>query len=369
MHINTFKLEEYLSQYEFSVKHLLCCSDSESFSMQEILAMASDEQKSLWDDLRLGYTEVNGMPQLRREIANKLYPGLSDNNILMFSGAEDGIFCALETLLYPGDHAIVLTPCYQSLLEIPRMVGADVTELPLQEENEWRIEIETIASAIKSNTKCIIINFPHNPTGQVIEQEELMSLVELCQSKGIWLFSDEVYRLLGSPKGPWASPAACLYDKAISLGVMSKAYGMAGLRIGWLACQNQDMLKKITQMKHYTTICNSAPSEIISLIAISHQEQILHRNNMIVSNNLNILEDFLKEHDQLFDWVRPQGGCVGYVKYKKGSVDAFCEKLVKEQSVLLMPASVYHHDSNHFRVGFGRKDLPEGLYKLSTFVS
>ncbi|MEQ9116524.1 MAG: aminotransferase class I/II-fold pyridoxal phosphate-dependent enzyme [Rickettsiales bacterium] len=364
-----FKLEEYLGEYEFSAEYLLCCSDAERFLMSEILSMASSTEKELWDNLHLGYTESPGLPSLRIKIAQKLYPGLEKENILMFAGAEDGIFCALHALIESSDHVIVLTPCYQSLLEIPKLKGAGITEIMLQEENNWRIDLDVIKDAIQSNTKCIVINFPHNPTGQIIEEEELKALVNICELRGIWIFSDEVYRLLGKPDKAWASPAACLYDKALSLGVMSKAFGMAGLRIGWIACKDVKLLKKIEQMKHYTSICNSAPSEVISLIALNNKDRILERNNMIVSENLHKLKKFFIECNHLFSWVMPQGGCVGFVRYKKDeSINSFCRRLVQKKSVLLMPASVYNYTSNHFRVGYGRRDMPEALDKLREFL-
>lgn len=368
--LNIFKLEEYLGKYEFSAQYLLCCSDAESFALSEILAYASSEDMKLWDQLRLGYTEVQGLPILRQTVADELYPDLDEENILMFAGAEEGIFCVLHILIEAQDHVIILTPCYQSLLEIPRSKGAEISEIKLKEEHHWRIDLNAIRDAIKPNTKCIVINFPHNPTGQVIEHDELKNLVTLCESKGIWIFSDEVYRLLGTPNKSWAPPATCLYDKAISLGVMSKAYGMAGLRIGWIACQNKALLKKIEYMKHYTSICNSAPAEVLSLISLRNKDKILDRNNQIATNNLQLLDQFFHEYNNLFQWVRPQGGCVGFVEYKGSvSIDSFCDQLVKEKSVLLMPASIYNHNSNHFRIGFGRRNMPECLLKLKEFVS
>ena len=337
--VNIFKLEEYLTKYEFSAKYLLCCSDAESFDMTEVLDMATPEDKKLWEKLALKYTEPYGHPLLRTQIAH-LYAGLSDENILCFSGAEEGIFCALSVLIQPRDHAIVLTPCYQSLLEIPKSKGASITEIQLKEENDWRIDLDAIQSTIKPNTKCIVINFPHNPTGQVIEEDELKELIKICESKGIWLFSDEVYRLLGAPNKPWASPAACLYDKGLSLGVMSKAFGMAGLRIGWIACKDKEMIQQMKFMKDYLSICNSAPSEILSIIALSNKEKILQRNNKIVADNLKLLDQFFIEYSHLFEWVRPQGGCIGFVRYKGAdSIEAFCEQLVSKQNVLLMCSS------------------------------
>jgi aspartate/methionine/tyrosine aminotransferase len=369
MSINTFKLEDYLARYEFSAPYLLCCSDAESFTMSEILAMASPEDKKLWDDLRLSYTESPGLPILRKTVADQLYPGLKEDNILMFAGAEEGIFCALHALIEADNHVIVLTPCYQSLLEIPKLKGADISEIELKEENGYRIDLNAIKDSVKPNTKCIIINFPHNPTGQVIEEDELKGLIDICKKQDIWLFSDEVYRLLGKPKQPWASPAACLYDKALSLGVMSKAFGMAGLRIGWIACQDKAILKAIERMKHYTSICNSAPAEILSLMSLRNKDQVLERNNQIVERNLKILDQFFIEYAHLFEWVRPQGGCVGFVKYKGAeTIDSFCDRLVKSKGVLLMPASIYSYSGNRFRIGFGRKNMPECLEKLKEFL-
>ena len=338
--------------------------------MQEIIDLANPSDRVLWDSLRLGYTEAKGLPILREQIAKSLYPSLNQDNILCFSGAEEGIFCALHVLCDPTDHVIVLTPCYQSLMEIPKMKGANVTAVQLQEKNNWRIDLDAIKKAIRPNTKVIIINFPHNPTGQVITQDELDALVKLCDLYGLWLFSDEVYRLLGRPSSPWAKPAAEVYPKALSLGVMSKAFGMAGLRIGWIACQNKGLLTKMEQLKHYTSICNSSPAEIISLIALQNKDQILERNNWIVSENLTLLDVFFNEHSDLFSWVRPQGGCVGFVNYKSHEpIDDFCDRLVKENGALLMPASVYDFDEQYFRIGFGRKNMPEALDKLREFLA
>ena len=367
--MRTFKLEEYLTKYEFSAPHLLCCSDAESFSMAEIVGLASKHEKQLWQELRLGYTEPFGHPLLRETIANALYPGLKAENILCFAGAEEGIFATLSVLLSSTDHAIVITPCYQSLLEIPLSKGAGVTQIALKEEERWRINLGEVKKSITKNTKCIVVNFPHNPTGQIITKKELKDLVELCESHGIWLFADEVYRLLGNPVEPWADPAAVLYDKGLSLGVMSKAFGMAGLRIGFIACQNTAMLHQIKQLKDYLSICNSAPSEILSIIALKNKNTILARNNKIVANNLNLLDQFFNEHYQLFSWVKPQGGCVGFVNYHAAeSIDVFCHRAVEQAGVLLMPASIYELKTNHFRVGFGRTTMPSALKEFSRII-
>ena len=151
--MNIFKLEEYLTRYEFSAKYLLCCSDAESFNISDILDMANSEDKKLWDNLSLKYTEPYGHPLLRERIANELYPGLSTQNILCFAGAEEGIFSALSVICNKDDHVIVLSPCYQSLAEIPKSKGALVTELGLKEEEEWRINLNELEKYYYSKNK------------------------------------------------------------------------------------------------------------------------------------------------------------------------------------------------------------------------
>ena len=275
----------------------------------------------------------------------------------------------MQSLRLSTDHVIILTPCYQSLREIPKMKGAEISEIVLQEHKNWYLELEEIEQSIRPNTKCIVINFPHNPTGQIITQKTLKALTDLCAAHDLWLFSDEVYRLLGHPQEPWAAPAAEVYPKALSLGVMSKAFGMAGLRVGWIACQDKEMLQEIEYMKHYTSICNSAPAEILSLIALKNKDQILQRNNKIVQDNLKLLDVFMRDYATIFDWVRPQGGCVGFVKYiGQEPIENFTNRLVEEKGVLLLPASIYDYPHNYFRIGFGRKNMPESLDKLREFL-
>lgn len=361
-----FKLEEYFWAHEFSAKYLLCSSDAESLTLKEVLAMASPEELELWENLTLGYTECQGLPKLRKSIS-EIY-GLSMDNILVFSGAEEGIFCALSSLLTKDDHAIVLTPCYQSLAEIPEHVDAELTRVELLASNQWRIDLKNIENAIKPNTKVLIINFPHNPTGQILNNSEMKSLVDLCTKYDLWLFSDEAYYPLGEPEEGFAKPAASLYPKAMSLGVMSKAFSLPGVRIGWIACQNKAALTKIKRIKNYTTICNSAPSEILSLIALNNRQKILDQNNRIIRNNLALLDDFFKRRAKIFSWVRPQAGCVGFVKYN-GDVEKFCKDLLGKKNVLLLPGSIYEHSEPYFRIGFGRKNMPEALAQLEDFLT
>lgn len=368
MMLSVFRLEEYFSPWEFKAPYLLCCSDAESRSLEEILSLADDESKLLWSRLHLGYTEVKGLPILRNEIA-KLYQGLELENVVCFAGAEDGIFCSMQALVKEGDHVIVLTPCYQSLEDLPRHFGARVTAVRLKEENKWQIDINAIEDALTPSTRLIIINFPHNPTGAVLTDDRASALIDLARKRGIYIFSDEVFRLLGPSSTTWEPPIAVRYERGVSLGVMSKAFGLAGLRVGWIVTQDKDLLHQAEIAKHYTSICNSAPSEVLSLIALRSKDAVLGRNIEIVDKNLGLLDDFFDRHGDRFSWVRPQGGCVGFVRYKAHRpIDELAEALVHKQGVLLMPSRIYDFPGNYFRIGFGRKNMPEALVRFEAFL-
>lgn len=360
MNYPIFELEEYLGKYEFTTPYLMGCSDAETLSMQSLIQKASQQTLELWNSLQLGYTEVRGLPILRKKIA-EIYNPLNKKHVTTFCGAEEAIHCSLTALIEPHDHVIVLTPCYQSLKEIPRILGAEVTEIPLLESQEWRCPLEQIQNQIKPNTKAVIINFPHNPTGQVLRPTELNLLIEILKPQGIYLFSDEVYRLLGKPLQGWCLPAAVTYEKGISIGVMSKAYGLAGLRVGWMITQDTSLMKKTIYQKHYTSICNSAPSEILALMALEQGAEILSINNQIVKTNLDILDEFFNQYKELFKWIRPEGGCVGWVRYCGADGMHSLVKKALANGVLILPATVYQTSEPYFRIGFGRKNMVQAL--------
>ena len=181
------------------------------------------------------------------------------------------------------------------------------------------------------------------------------------------MFSDEVYHLVERDDSIRLPQVADVYDKGLSLNVMSKAYGLSGLRIGWIMSKDIGLLQKMERYKHYLSICNSAPSERLAIIALKAKNQILQRNRELVNHNAERLTSFFGEFKQLFEWTRPDGGCVGYPRYK-GPLDTnvFCEQLVEQTGVLLLPPKIYRSEllqapQDRFRIGFGRKNIDEGL--------
>jgi aspartate/methionine/tyrosine aminotransferase len=301
-----------------------------------------------------------------REAIARTYDHRTPQDILCFAGAEEGIYIASHVLLEAGDHAIVLTPNYQAAETIPLSICA-VTGVALDPEQDWDLDIDRVAAAIRPNTKLISINFPHNPTGKIIKPHVLNALVALCRRHGIWLFSDEVYRLLGPDENSHLPPVADIYERGLSLNVMSKAYGLPGLRIGWIACGDRTVLARMERMKHYLSICNAAPSEFLAQVALKHAERILARNNTLIRNNLALLDEFFADYPDLVVWSPSDGGCVGYPRYiGPGSVDDFTTTLVEQAGVLLLPSGLYRSDlgptpDDRFRIGFGRANLAEGL--------
>ncbi len=288
--IRDFALEVFFSKWEFAAKFNLAGSDCENMSLAELLALAGTEDRAAYDTLSLGYTQTFGAPALRAEIA-RTYDSVQPEDLLCFAGAEEAIYVAMRVLLDRGDHAVVITPNYQAAETLPLSI-CEVTGVPLDIERNWELDIERLRAAIKPNTKLISINFPNNPTGKIIPHATFDAIVELCRSRGLWLFSDEVYRLIERDAAMRLPQAVDAYERGISLNVMSKAYGLAGLRIGWLACKERATLVRFERYKHFLSICNSATSEVLAQIALKARDRILARNRQVIDGNLAVLNRF-----------------------------------------------------------------------------
>lgn len=367
-----FALEVYFSKWEFAAKYNMTASDAQTLSVGELLAMGSAEDRAAFEGLGLGYTQTFGAPALRAEIA-RTYDTVRPEHLLCFAGAEEAIYVAMQVLLEPDDHAIVVTPNYQAAETLP-LGRCAVSGVPLDIERGWDLDLDRLRAAVRPNTKLVSINFPNNPTGRILPRASLDAIVEICRKQGAWLFSDEVYRLIERDPALRLPQAVDVYERAISLNVMSKAYGLPGLRIGWLACKDRDLLVRFERCKHYLSICNSGPSEALALIALKARDRILDRTRGIVRRNVAALDAFFGEHADLFDWKQPDGGCVGFIRYKgKDGVESFTKRLVEESGVLFLPASIFRSELNDvpadcLRVGFGRAHVPEGLAALREWL-
>jgi aspartate/methionine/tyrosine aminotransferase len=366
-----FRLETYFAKWEFNARYHLTASDAQTQTLSDLLALADDDGRARWESLALGYTETRGLPALREEIA-ATYTSASADDVLCFAGAEEAIYLAMRTLLEPTDHLVVLTPNYQAAETVPLAV-CEVTGVALPAEDNWALDVDAVARALRANTRMVSVNFPNNPTGAVPSLESWLDLVRLCDERGIILFSDEVYR--GLELNRESLPQATdLSGTALSLNVMSKAYGLPGLRIGWIACRNRAVLDKLERAKHYTTICNSAPSEVLALIALRAREHLLTRNRQIVADNLPVFTDFFARYPDLFEFTPPEGGCVCFPRYRgPDGVERMCADLVEQAGVLLLPSSIYasaltETPTDRFRIGLGRHNPTEALAAWSDWL-
>jgi aspartate/methionine/tyrosine aminotransferase len=367
-----FKLETHFSKWEFKARHHMTASDAQSISMRDLLALATPEEREEFEGLWLGYTETFGAPDLREAIASA-YENRGAADVLCFAGASEGIFAANTVLLDKDSHAIVVTPNYQSHETLPLAI-CEATGVPLDPDDEWSLDIDRVAAAVRPKTKLVTINFPHNPTGTILPLDHYHALIELCRKHGIYILHDEIFNGLG-PTGTKHLPfIADIYERGLSLNVMSKSYGLPGLRIGWIACADADVISKMERMKHYLSICNSAPSERLAKIALNNREKLLARNCTIIDENLPKWEAFFSRYRDLFDWRRPDGSCMAFPRYKGSEgVEQFTRTLLEESGVLLLPSTIYasqlgNTPTDRFRLGFGRRGLDDGLAALDAHL-
>lgn len=369
MQLEEFKLERYFAKYEFQVEHLLSPSDCESLTIPELLEYAAPDDLERWSKLKLGYTESKGDPALREAIAG-LYEKIGPDNLLVIT-PEEGIFIALNTILQPGDGVVSIYPAYQSLLEIPQALGCQVTTWSLEAgDGKWSLDLNKLEESIDSRTKLLVINFPHNPTGFLPAVDIFQEIVSIARRHNIYIFSDEMYWLLEHNSTQRLPAIADVYEKGVSLFGLSKTFGLPGLRIGWLATQDRDLLSRCGSFKDYTTICASAPSEVLALISLKAKDRLIPRNMEIVQNNLTLATNFFGKYPEIFQWLPPKGGSTAFPELILDiPVGAFCEAVVKEKNLMILPGTVFNYQGNHFRIGLGRKDFATALGRLGEYLS
>jgi aspartate/methionine/tyrosine aminotransferase len=366
MRVKPVRIENYFAKHEFSANYLLASSDAESQTVRDVLTLdpgAHEKFREQW----CGYTEVPGATGLREVIAG-IYKRIKPDDVLVLSCAEEGIFVIYHALVNPGDHVVVETPCYESGLELARSTGAEVSEWRRHSEKNWAHDFHALEKLIRPNTKVLYINTPHNPTGLLMPRNIFESVLQLAGKHGVTVFCDEVYRELEHDPAT-RLPAACdLYEHAVSMGSMSKTYGLAGLRLGWFASRDAEILRRCADFKLYTTISSSAPSEFLSGVALRHRDVLLKRNMSIVHKNLSLLDSFFTKRADLFDWVRPNSSTIGFARFKlRRDVQEFCDDVVNKSGVMLLPGSVYD-EPRHIRFGYGRKNMPEALGHFEDYL-
>lgn len=357
MRIEPFVLERWMTKYETKVKYDIAESGILPMTTNGLLALVSEEERHATQErllnLPLGYSEACGTLELRQALADT-YEGCSPDNILVTTGAIEANFLLFNVLLQAGDHVIAAYPAYQQLYSVPRAIGCDVSLWNVGSDTGFRYDLDELEKLITPKTRMIVVNTPHNPTGAMLSQEELRRVYELAESNGAMVLCDEAYRWLTIPGGaPLASPIFNMGTSGISVGTVSKPFGLPGLRIGWIAT-TKEIVSQCWGMRDYVSLSPGKLNDALALLALKHRDKIIERNNGIIVANLGSMRVWAARHSDIISWQAPRAGLLSLLRYNLDipSVD-LSNKLAEEYSVMLAPGSAFGYE-NHLRLGIGQ---------------
>ncbi|HDT14505.1 MAG TPA: aminotransferase class I/II-fold pyridoxal phosphate-dependent enzyme [Candidatus Aminicenantes bacterium] len=356
MHIDIFKMERMQSTWENVVDYNLSESGVHPLNLKELLTPAEIEALT---EVELGYTQTNGTIPLRERIA-ALYPGVGLEQILTTAGSSEANFLLMWSLIEPGDEVLFELPNYMQMAGLLKAFGAEVKPFRLRESLGWQPDLDELRELVTPRTKLIILTNPNNPTGAVLSAEAMSGIVELASGAGAWILADEVYQ--GAELSGRATPSFWgRWEKTLVVNGLSKAYGLPGLRIGWIVGP-EEIVKRTWPYHDYTTISPSALSDRLATIALSPgtRERILARTRAILNANFPVLAAWLERHGDLFAFCPPEAGAICFARYALGinSTD-LVERLIREKSVLVVPGDHFETDG-YLRFGYG----PERGYLL-----
>lgn len=365
MQLPIFGVEEWLNENERLTKYDIAGVSISSFTLNELFELTEINPSQFFQDLAsktLDYGWIEGSPQFKQAFA-KLYSSQTPSNILQSNGATGANLTVLMALVEAGDHIIAHYPSYQQLYDLPRSMGASVDYWRVKEESNWLPHLEELRKLVSPKTKLIAINNAHNPTGAYMEQEYLLELVAIAKSCDAYILSDEVYHSFESDH---LLGIADLYEKGISVNSLSKTFSLPGLRVGWIAAAEK-ICQKIKKYRDYTMICAGVFDDMVASLALAQSDKILKRNGQIVSENLSILRSWVADEDKA-SMIAPKKVSTAFVKLDiEGSIEDFCDYLLREYETLLVPGSRF--DSESFvRIGFAckKETLIAGLRCLSS---
>ncbi|MBW4431904.1 MAG: capreomycidine synthase [Pelatocladus maniniholoensis HA4357-MV3] len=357
-------LEGWMRDYYFSTEIDIGSSGVENFSLTELYQLTNLTQEEL-NNVVFHDSSSLGSLQLRQAIASRWSNG-DPEQVMVTHGSSEANFLIMNGLLNAGDEVVVLDPCYQQLFSIAESIGCQLKRWQLRGEDNFAPNIEEAKKLITPRTRMVIVNFPHNPTGVSLSQQEQNELIEAVTEVGAYLvwdaaFADIVYDgiLLSNPN--------LYYDRSISMGTFSKCYGLPGLRFGWCLA-SKELLEGFVHLRDYMTLHLSPMIELIAQRVVEKADNLLSIRLQQAYTNLDILSKWVEEHKEFVRWSRPQGGVCTFMGLRSISdSEAFCHHLANVYKVLLVPGTCFNHPS-HVRLGFGgaTSDLKEGLSRLST---
>ena len=353
MKIETFALERWMTRWETVVEFDLAESGIKPLTVDELLRFGGrDESLEAMLHISLGYSEARGTEDLRGLIAS-LYADVTPEDVLVTTGAIEANFLLFNVLLNAGDHVVAVDPAYQQLQSVPRAIGCDVSLWRLRPENDFRYDLAELDRLITPKTKLIVINTPHNPTGSVLTPEEQADVYRRAESVGAIVMGDEAYRWLTLPgREPFAGPVRDIGVNGISVGTLSKPFGLPGLRIGWIAATSE-IVQLCWSMRDYVSLSPGKLNDYLATIALRSRQQVFERTQRIAGQNLQTLEAWIHQREDMVSWIAPRGGLLGLLHYNI-DVPSFelADELAAQSSVMLAPGAAFGYE--HFlRIGIG----------------
>lgn len=349
MRFQNFDLEYFQSQFERTVEINLADSSVKCANISDLLA---DEDPRPLLELPLYYPEVNGTGLLRERIA-ALYPNASPKNVLVTVGAAQANWMVCSTLLESDDEVIVVSPGYRQVWGLAKNLGCSVKEAQLRPENNWRLDLDELASLASARTKLISIVNPNNPTGSILSSEEMRRIVQICERTGAWLHADEVYR--GTELRGNETPSFWgMYDKVICVNSFSKAYGLAGLRIGW-ALTSPQMVEELWRRHEYAVITASGPSMKLAEIALQPEKRkmLLDRQKKLSREGHTLLENWVSKQEGRFSVSPAVATSIAFMRYHFDMPSAELADHIRTKASVLVAPGAYLGTEHHLRITVG----------------
>ena len=371
MKIKPFAVEEWMNAWEVGAKYNIAETCVDSISMNELFELTGEDKTEFLNRLcarRLSYGDIEGLPEFRKGVCG-LYKTLNIENIVPTHGASGANHHVFYSLISPGDRVVSIMPTYQQLYSIPESYGADVQILHLSKENNYLPDLEKLRRLVTPKTKMICINNPNNPTGALMSEQMLREIVEIARSADAWILCDEVYRHLSQEDG-WCPSIVDLYEKGISVSSMSKAFSLAGLRLGWIATHDMSVVKSCLSHRDYNLVSCGVFDEMLAAAALKHRDKLLERSRKIVRENLQILDDWVSSEPHV-SYVKPQAGTTALVYYDLDIPSyEFCEEMYKKTGALVTPGDCFEVPHS-MRIGYayGKQDLIDGLKAISEYIA
>jgi aspartate/methionine/tyrosine aminotransferase len=367
-HLAPFRLERWFAEFEFVPgMRNLAASGPFPVTTQELLELEGPQTTERYLDLDLDYIENPGSESLRHSVAS-LYTTIKAADVRIMSGASEALFLLIWSMVEPGQNIVIEEPCYDNVPGVAQSLGIEVRRLPLRQEDGWKPHLERLAQLIDEKTRIVYLVRPHNPTGSLLGKEEMLAIAAMTARVGAILVNDEVFRLIALDGEPMPS-VVDLVEHAVAIGDMTKPWGLGGLRVGWIASRQHQLLDKLSAARDYSTMCCSAPGAFLAELTLRHSKKILAPRFVAARTNLDKLAEMINNSQRSLSWRRPEAGYTTFVQLPaRVSSTAFCRRLALEKQVLLLPGEVFGSAYEQFiRIGFGctTQIFAEGLAALS----